>query len=113
MSEQDQNFRVLIAVFDHDDQATEALNQLREMAKEGLIELHDAATVSRGQDLKIRIKDLGHQSAEKDVGKGAVIGGVIGLIFPPSVIVTAGLGAAAFLEPPRARFQVFEIVHIL
>jgi uncharacterized membrane protein len=95
MADQEQEFHVLLAVFDRENEATEAMNQLRQMAKDGIIELKDAATVQRDPDLQVHVTDIGDPSGRKDAGMGTKVGGVLGLIFPQSILVGAAVGAAA------------------
>jgi uncharacterized membrane protein len=95
VADQEQEFHVLLAVFDREDEATQAMMQLRQMAKDGIIELKDAATVQRDPDLNVHVTDIGEPAGGRGAGKGAIVGGVLGLIFPPSVLVGAAVGTAA------------------
>jgi uncharacterized membrane protein len=85
---------VILAIYSSEEQSKEALNQLKEMEKQGTIDLLEAATVTKDKDGKIHVTDTADLGTKKGTTRGAVIGGVVGLIFPPSIIVGA-LGGGA------------------
>src|SRR4051794_23945264 len=85
-----------IAAYTDENAAQADWDELKRMAKDHLITLEGCVLVRRETDGKIHVKDKA-----SDVGKGTklgVVGGaVVGLIFPPSLlagaVVGAGLGA--------------------
>ncbi|HEX8034309.1 MAG TPA: DUF1269 domain-containing protein [Ktedonobacterales bacterium] len=85
---------LIVAAFPDEDGASKALTELKEARKEKLIDITDAAVIQRAADNKLHIRETGDMSG----GRGAVIGGIvgaaIGLVAPPAVLVTAGVGAA-------------------
>lgn len=85
---------VFIAAFDTEGQAGDALADLRAMDREGSIELIDAAVIVRQADGKVRFDETADPSVRKWAKRGAIAGGLVGLIFPPSLLVAAGVGAA-------------------
>ncbi|HEY9377426.1 MAG TPA: DUF1269 domain-containing protein [Jiangellaceae bacterium] len=86
---------VFIAAFDNEEQAGEALQDFRAMDREGSIELFDAAVIVRGgDDGKVRFEETADPSGKKWAKRGVIAGGLVGLIFPPSIIGTALVGAA-------------------
>ena len=85
---------VFIAAFDNEEQAGTALRDLRAMDSEGSIELIDAAVIVRRADGKVRFEETADPSGRKWAKRGAIAGGLVGLIFPPSLLVTAAVGAA-------------------
>src|SRR5947209_15899316 len=98
MSEQDQqsqSIHVLMAIFNNEEDATAALDQLRRMASDGTVKLTDAAIVTKAADNKIHVRDIADPKTGRSATKGAVIGGVLGVIFPPSLLVGAAVGGAA------------------
>jgi uncharacterized membrane protein len=95
MTEQDQWFHVLLAVFDREYEATQAMDQLRQMARDRIIELQDAATMRRDPEGKVHVKDIGDPTGARCSAAGAIAGGVVGLIFPPSNLAGATVDAAA------------------
>ena len=86
--------QVFIAAFETEGEAGDALRDLRAMDREGSIELIDAAVVVRGADGKVRFEETADPSGKKWAKRGAIAGGLVGLIFPPSIIASAAIGAA-------------------
>lgn len=85
---------VFVAAFDSEDQAGAALKDFRAMDREGSIELIDAAVVVRTADGKVKFEETADPSGKKWAKRGAIAGGLVGLIFPPSIIASAAVGAA-------------------
>jgi uncharacterized membrane protein len=88
-----ENVQVFVATFPDEQQADEALQTMRRMHDEGVIELIDAAAVVRRADGKVTFTESGDPSTKKWAARGAVAGGLVGLIFPPSILVSAAIGA--------------------
>ena len=86
--------QVFIATFETEDEAGDTLRDLRAMDREGSIQLFDAAVVVRGADGKVRFEETADPSGKKWAKRGAIAGGLVGLIFPPSIIASAAIGAA-------------------
>ena len=85
---------VIVAVYADKDEAEAALSQLREMQKEHLISLLEAAVVYKNLDGKIFVSDTADPGTKKGTAAGVVVGGILGVIFPPSIIVSAIGGGA-------------------
>ena len=85
---------VFVAAFDNEKQAGEALRDFRAMDREGSIDLIDAAVVVRGADGKVSFEETIDPSGKKWAKRGAIAGGLVGLIFPPSIIAGAVVGGA-------------------
>ncbi len=83
---------VIVAAFQDEDGAKQALNELKQAKHQGLIKIDDAAVISKDAKGKLHIKETADMSTGKGAGIGAVIGGVVGLIAGP---LGVGLGAAA------------------
>lgn len=83
----------MMATFPTEDGASGAMESLKDMAKDGTIDIVDAAVLTREADGDVKVKQESLPSVKKWAGRGAIIGGVIGLIFPPSLIGGAMLGA--------------------
>src|SRR5262245_10882795 len=88
------DLKVLTATFDTLGGANLAVNKLEEMEKQGLLAIENTITVSKNAWDKIDVNETTGDSAKQGAGAGAIIGGVLGMIFPPSVLASAGLGAA-------------------
>ena len=85
---------VFVAAFDNEKQAGEALKDFRTMHREGSIDLIDAAVIVRGADGKVSFEETADPSGKKWAKRGAIAGGLVGLIFPPSIIAGAVVGGA-------------------
>ncbi|GBE57466.1 hypothetical protein BMS3Abin01_00381 [bacterium BMS3Abin01] len=83
----------VIAVFDDENAADQALSELKTAKWEGLIGIEDAAVLRRDEDNKLHIKETGDMSGKKGAAIGAVLGGTIGLITGPGAILVGGAGA--------------------
>jgi uncharacterized membrane protein len=88
------DLKVLTATFDTLGGANLAVNKLKELEKGGLLDVENSLTVSKNAWDKIDIHETTGDSGAKGAGIGALVGGIVGLIFPPSILATAGLGAA-------------------
>ena len=86
--------QVFVAAFDGEGQAAAALKDFRAMDREGSIELIDAVVVVRSTDGKVKFEETADPSGRKWAKRGAIAGGLVGLIFPPSLIVGAAVGGA-------------------
>ena len=90
----DNPMEVFVAVFDNEGQAAEALKDFRSMEREGSIDLVDGVVVVRSTDGKVSFEETADPNGRKWAKRGAIAGGVVGLIFPPSIIAGAVLGGA-------------------
>lgn len=79
--------QLLVAAFQDENGAEEALNELKAAKKEHLIKIENAAVIHKDAKGKVHIKET------KDMGggKGAAIGGVVGAAIG---ILTGGVGLA-------------------
>ena len=90
-----ETLEVFVAAFKTEEQAGAALKDLRAMDREGSIDLIDAAVVVHGADGKVHFEETADPSGKKWAKRGAIAGGLVGLIFPPSIIAGAVVGGAA------------------
>jgi len=90
----DTQVQVFIAAFDNETEAGIALKDFRQMNREGSIDLIDAAVMVHGTDGKVHFEETADPSGKKWAKRGAIAGGIVGLIFPPSILVGAAVGAA-------------------
>src|SRR4051794_19654580 len=85
---------VFVAAFRDETQAGTVLKDFRSMNLEGSIDLIDAAVIVRKSDGKVHFEETADPSGKKWAKRGAIAGGVVGLIFPPSIIASAAVAAA-------------------
>jgi len=90
----DNHVQVFVAAFGNETEAGVALKDFRSMNREGSIDLIDAAVIVHGSDGKVRFEETADPSGKKWAKRGAIAGGLVGLIFPPSIIAGAAVGAA-------------------
>ena len=86
--------QVFIAAYESEDGADAALKDFRAMDREGSIELIDAAVAVHTADGKVKIEETADPSGKTWGKRGAIAGGLVGLIFPPSIIAGAVVGGA-------------------
>jgi uncharacterized membrane protein len=86
---------VMVAVFDNRASAEAVVDTLKQMNKSGAIKLIDAAIITQEESGKPKINEIRDVTTVKGGERGAIVGGVLGLIFPPSILGTAALGAVA------------------
>src|SRR5450631_2226399 len=87
--------QLFVAAFGNETQAGVALKDFRAMDREGSIDLIDAVVLVHGTDDKVHFEETADPSGKKWAKRGAIAGGVVGLIFPPSIIVSAAVGGGA------------------
>ena len=87
--------QIFIATFNDETEAKQALHDFQAMDREGSLELIDAVVVVRGADGKVSYEETADPSGKKWAKRGAIAGGVVGLIFPPSLIASAIVGGGA------------------
>jgi uncharacterized membrane protein len=85
---------VFVAAFGNEEQAGDALKDFQSMDREGSIDLIDAAVVVREADGRVKFEETADPSGKKWAKRGAIAGGLVGLIFPPSIIAGALVGGA-------------------
>jgi len=86
---------LMAAVYAAPERAETILNMLQSMHRANNITLADAAMVTRDQEGKLHVKETHEVTAGKGAKRGAIAAGVLGLIFPPSIIASALIGGAA------------------
>jgi len=90
-----QQLELIAASFPDQYTAKQCLDQLKRMEKEGTIDVVDAAVLVKQPDGKLKINEVAELTPKKGRRRGAVVGGIVGAIFPPSILVSAAVGAVA------------------
>jgi uncharacterized membrane protein len=88
----DSTLQVFVAAFGEEKQAASALQDFRAMDREGSIELIDAVVVVRDSEGKVTYEETADPSGKRWAKRGAIAGGLVGLLFPPSIIAGAVVG---------------------
>jgi uncharacterized membrane protein len=92
---QNTTVEIFVASYDSEDGAAEALKAFREADRDGAILLLDAAAITRGADGKVHFSETADPSGRTMAKRGAIAGGIVGLIFPPSILGAALVGGGA------------------
>ena len=87
--------QVFIAIYDSEFQAKQALKDFQTMHREGSIDLIDAAVIVHTAEGKVKFEETADPSGKRWAKRGAVAGGLVGLIFPPSIIASAVVAGGA------------------
>lgn len=83
--------QLLVAAFQSETGAKEALDKLKAAKKEDLIKILNAAVIVMDQKGKVKIQETGDMGG----GKGALIGGAIGMIVPGvGTLIGGAIGAS-------------------
>ena len=90
----DSTLQVFVAAFGDEKQAGTALKDFRAMDREGSINLIDAVVVVRDTEGKVTYEETADPDAKRMAKRGAIAGGIVGLLFPPSIIAGAVVGGA-------------------
>ncbi len=91
----DVSLQIIVAAFQEEGAAEEALNALKEAKREKLISIDNAAVIRKDDRGKLHIKETADMGGGKGAGVGALVGGAIGLIAGPlGVAAGSALGAA-------------------
>jgi uncharacterized membrane protein len=91
----DNPVQIFVAAFDNETQAGQALKDFQTMDREGSIDLIDAAVVVHTLDGKVKFEETADPSGKRWAKRGAIAGGIVGLIFPPSLLAGAVVGGGA------------------
>src|SRR5690242_14278010 len=86
--------QLFVASYDDEVGAKQSLMDFQQMHREGSIDLIDAAVIVRQADGNVKFEETADPSGKKWAKRGAIAGGLVGLIFPPSIVAGAAVGAA-------------------
>ncbi len=86
---------IFVATYGTEDGAAAAAKDFQAAERDGAIDLIDAAVIVHTADGKVKFEETADPSGKKWAKRGAIAGGVVGLIFPPSIIVSAAVGGGA------------------
>ncbi len=93
MADDDATF-IFLAVYDDEESAQEDYDVVKELHAAKVIGSFDAAVIRRDDNGKIHVnKD--ETATRHGAWGGAAVGAVVGVLFPPSLLASAGVGALA------------------
>ena len=87
--------QVIVAKFQEEATAGEALKVLEEARKQGAIDFEEAAIIKKDEEGQIHYNETTDVSTGRGAAIGGVIGGVLGLIGGPAGVVILGAAGAA------------------
>jgi uncharacterized membrane protein len=85
--------QLIVAAFNDEKTAKEALKALKQAQKEKLIKIDNAAVLSKDEKGKLHIKETADMGGKKGAALGGVAGAAIGLIAGPALLVPVAVGA--------------------
>ena len=77
------------------DDAKADLEALKELHREHLVGTYDAAVITKDEEGKVKIVDKTEKPTQHGGWAGLAVGAAIGVIFPPSILVSGLVGAGA------------------
>jgi len=86
---------IFVAAYGTEQGAGAALKDFQAAQRAGAIDLIDAAVVVHTAEGKVKFEETADPSGKKWAKRGAIAGGLVGLIFPPSIIASAVVGGGA------------------
>ncbi len=89
-----QDLYLFMAVFDGEDTATPVAKAIATAAREEKVHVDGLAAVHRDEHGHVHLHEIGDITGSQGAVRGAAVGAVLGLIFPPSILGTAILGSA-------------------
>ena len=81
--------------YDDVDAAKADLEELKELHGEHLVGTYDAAVITKNERGKVKIVDKTEKPTQHGGWAGLAAGAAIGVIFPPSILVSGLVGAGA------------------
>ncbi len=86
---------LVVSVFDDERTAEQVLRELKRTAKDGNLEIKDAAVIVKDERGNVRIRDTEDVGAGRGALFGAITGGLIGLLAGPAGAVAGAVAGAA------------------
>lgn len=99
---------LIVAAFQDENGADNALQALQAAKKDRLIAIQNAAVIRRDTNNKLHIRETADWSGGKGAAVGAIVGGAIGLIFPPSILAAGAIGAGVGALGAKLRDSGFQ-----
>ena len=103
-----------VGEYDSVEDAKADLEELKELHREDVVGTYDAAVITKNEEGKVKIVDKIEKPTQHGGWAGLAVGAALGLIFPPSILVSGLLGAGAgaligHLEGGMSRSDLKEI----
>jgi uncharacterized membrane protein len=85
---------VVASVYPDREHAKVILDMLQEMHRAATITLKDAALITKDEAGKIRMEETHEVTTRKGAKRGAIVTGILGVIYPPSLLGSLAVGGA-------------------
>jgi uncharacterized membrane protein len=82
-----------IATYDDVANARQDYEEVKQAHRQGFLGEYDAAIVWKNDNGKVQIDSVGEEMGRKWFWTGLAAGALVGLIFPPSILASAAVGA--------------------
>jgi uncharacterized membrane protein len=99
---------LLVAYYDEEDAARSTLAALRIVEKPGAIRIVESALIRVDEEGKLIFTQAADRRGIRRITRGAVVGGLFGVIFPPSILAMTAVGSVAAAAWNHFRDQGFE-----
>jgi len=86
---------LFVAIYGTEIGAGAALKDFKAAERAGSIHLVDGAVLVHTADDKVKFEESADPSGKKWAKRGAITGGLVGLMFPPAIIASAVVGGGA------------------
>jgi uncharacterized membrane protein len=86
------DLRMIAAIYPDQEHANTILETLQKMHRASNITIVDAALLTKDEDGKIHIDETKEVTTRKGAKRGAIIAGIFGVIYPPSLIASVVVG---------------------
>jgi uncharacterized membrane protein len=87
--------QLIVAAFQDEGGADAALAQLKEIKKDKIINIKDAAVLRKDSQGKLNVNEIGDMTGARGGVIGGVVGAALGVLSGGATLAIAGLGAAA------------------
>jgi uncharacterized membrane protein len=84
-----------VADYESVEDAKADLEALKELHREHAVGTYDAAVLTKDDEGKVKIVDKAEKPTQHGGWAGLAVGAAVGLIFPPSILVSGLVGAGA------------------
>ena len=107
-----------VGEYDSVEDAKADLEELKELHREHVVGTYDAAVITKNEEGKVKIVDKIEKPTQHGGWAGLAVGAALGLIFPPSILVSGLVGAGAgaligHLEGGMSRSDLKEVGEML
>ena len=86
---------IFVAAYENEQGAAAALKDFQAAHRERAIDLIDAAVIVHTAEGKVKFEETADPNGKKWAKRGAITGGLVGIIFPPSIIASAAVAGGA------------------